>query len=517
MSMLTLSKVLAKRVSVTTASTLLAGAIATASASSPVAPPVDAGAAWRGADGSTALQWAAYDGDVARVKQLLKQGADAKAANNYGANAMQLAAEIGSADIIKLLLDAGANVESANAEGQTALMLVARTGNVDAAKLLIKAGANVNAREAWGEQTALMWASARRQPEMVKLLIASGATINTRSKWRDYQRHLTAESRAKTLDTGGLTPLLYSIRENCMECFKLLIANKADINMPDPDGVSPLLFAIINSNWEAAKALIEAGADVDHWDKYGDAPLYAASTRAAGGGGGRGGARGGAPAAVSVKKPVDADAATGALIVQMLLDHGADPNMQLFMRPARQNGNGTARGTTPLHGAVTAGDLETVKLLIAHGADVNLNDTDNESAMMLVMQSRNEQVGLQIMDELKKAGADVNANAVYHHLKRTRGGTALHYAVRAGWKRAIDKLVAFGADLDAKDPDGLTALDYAMARGYIPFLQMRQPARTDLADQLRKAGAKVELAKEPAWPPVGPPLGYEATIWPLGG
>jgi len=35
-----------------------------------------------------------------------------------------------------------------------------------------------------------------------------------------------------------------------------------------------------------------------------------------------------------------------------------------------------------------------VKLLIAHGADVNLADTDNETAMMLVMQSRNEQVGL---------------------------------------------------------------------------------------------------------------------------
>ncbi|HTR00677.1 MAG TPA: ankyrin repeat domain-containing protein [Candidatus Acidoferrum sp.] len=498
---------------------VLAGAVATALASSsPLTPPADAGPTWRAADGSTALQWAAYGGDVARVKQLLKQGADAKAANNYGANAMQLAAEIGSAEIIRMLLDAGANVESPNAEGQTALMLVARTGNVDAAKLLVKHGANVNAREAWGEQTALMWATARHHPEMVKFLIASGAEVNTRSKWRDYQRHLTAESRAKNLDTGGLTPLLYSIRENCMECFTLLLANKADVNMTDPDGASPLLFAIFNTRWEMARTLIESGADIDHWDKYGDAPLYAASTRAGGGGaGGRGGARGGPPAAASTaKKPADADGVTGATIVQMLLDRGADPNMQLFMRPAKQRGTGTARGTTPLQGAAAAGDLETVKLLIAHGADVNLTDTDSETPMMLVMQSRNEQVGLLIMDELKKAGADVNVNAQYHHLKRTRGGTALHYAVRAGWKRAIDKLVAFGADLDIKDPDGLTALDYAMARGYIPFLQMRQPARNDLADQLRKAGAKVELSKEPAWPPVGPPLGYEATIWPLG-
>jgi hypothetical protein len=32
---------------------------------------------------------------------------------------------------------------------------------------------------------------------------------------------------------------------------------------------------------------------------------------------------------------------------------------------------------------------------------------------------------------------------------------------------------------------------------------------------LRGRGATVELAKTPDWPPVGPPIGYEATIWPL--
>jgi hypothetical protein len=56
--------------------------------------PADAGVDWRGPDGSTALQWAVYDGDVERVQRLIADGADVNLANNYGANPMQLAAEV---------------------------------------------------------------------------------------------------------------------------------------------------------------------------------------------------------------------------------------------------------------------------------------------------------------------------------------------------------------------------------------------------------------------------------------
>ena len=59
--------------------------------------------------------------------------------------------------------------------------------------------------------------------------------------------------------------------------------------------------------------------------------------------------------------------------------------------------------------------------------------------------------------------------------------------------------------MNAKDEDGLTALDYAMGRGYVPFLQMPTRPRRDLADLLRTAGGNVELAKTPDWPPQSPP------------
>ena len=220
-------------------------------------------------DGSTPLQWAVYDDNVAEVQRLIKAGADVSLANNYGASPVSLAAEVANTEILKLLLDAGADADSPNADGMTALMAVARTGNVDAAKLLLDHGATIDAREGFGGQTALMWAAARRHPPMIELLVDRGADIDARSAARDYQRHITAEGRPKSLDSGGFTPLLYAARENCIACVDALLAKGADIDLADPDGVSPLHLAVMNANWDLAKKLVEAGADVNQWDIFG--------------------------------------------------------------------------------------------------------------------------------------------------------------------------------------------------------------------------------------------------------
>ena len=206
-------------------------------------------------------------------------------ANNYGATPMSLAAEVGNTDMLKVLLEAGANVESPNADGQTALLAVARTGNVEAANVLLDHGAAVDAKEKFGGQTPLMWASARRHPEMMQLLISKGADVNARSIDRNYQRHVTAEGRPKNLDSGGFTPLLYAARENCVACVEVLLKNKADIDLPDPDGVSPLLLAIMNANWDLDEAADPGGRrcqPVGHLRRsaagHGDRSAHSAST-----------------------------------------------------------------------------------------------------------------------------------------------------------------------------------------------------------------------------------------------
>jgi ankyrin repeat protein len=120
---------------------------------------------------------------------------------------------------------------------------------------------------------------------------------------------------------------------------------------------------------------------------------------------------------------------------------------------------------------------------------------------------------------LADAGADVKLVAKIHLLARTRGGSALHYAVRGGGNhQVIQELLDLGLDVNVKDADGLTALDYAMGRGYVPFLAMPEPPDKPLADFLRGKGANIELAKTPDWPPQGPPIAtavYDSFIWPV--
>ena len=415
----------------------------------------------RNADGSTPLQWAVYNGDVAEARRLLRAGADVSLANKYGATPMSLAAEVGNADMLKVLLEAGANADSPNADGQTALLAVARTGNVEAAQLLLDHGATVDAKEKWGGQTALMWASARRHPAMMQLLISKGADVNARSIDRDYQRHVTAEGRPKSLDSGGLTPLLYAARENCRACVDVLLENRADIDLPDPDGVSPLLVAIMNANWDLARQLIVAGADVNQWDIYGETPLFIAADLRSRIDGGR----------ASIDPPNET---SGLAIVSLLLEHGADPNTQLFFKPANTRGVINTRGSTPLIRAANNGDLEVVKVLLAQGADATIPTADRQTPIHAVLSGRApEPQALELIRVLQKAGADVNVVALINHQEEVRGGTALHYAVRKRYKEVIKLLASYGIDMNAIDQDGLTALDYTQSRGFMPFMALQ--------------------------------------------
>jgi hypothetical protein len=463
-------------------------------------PKVDA----RNADGSTALQWAVFAGDVAEVRRLIDLGADVTLANDYGATPMSLAAEVANTEILKLLLDAGADVESPNADGMTSLLAVARTGNVEAATLLLDRGAAIEAREAFGGQTPLMWAAARRHPAMIELLLARGAKIDERSAVRDYQRHVQAEGRPKSLDTGGFTPLLYAARENCLACVDVLLAHGADIDLPDPDGVSPLHVAIMNANWDLAKRLIEAGADVNQWDIYGEAPLFTAVGQRSRTDGGR----------ASIDPPNVTD---GMTILRLLLERGANPNMQLFFRPANVRGSTNTRGSTPLIRAATNNDREAVELLLANGADATIYMADRQTPIHAVLAGRaGEKDAIELIKILHDAGTDVNSVALVVHMEEVRGGSALHYAVRKRYKDVIRLLASYGIDMNLKDQDGLTALDYTQSRGFMPFMANQTPRYDEEAALLRELGATVLMAKAPDWPVLGPPQGLWVDIWPLG-
>src|SRR5437762_885233 len=145
--------------------------------------------------------------------------------------------------MIEKLLAAGVDPNAANQGGETALMTAARTGNVDAVKVLLDRKADVNAKENVHGQTALMWAVIENHVPVVKLLLARGAEIDAKTTARTPKgEYVPARAggasgngiiRQRALPTaeGGITPLLFAIRDGNLELTRLLLDSGADINL----------------------------------------------------------------------------------------------------------------------------------------------------------------------------------------------------------------------------------------------------------------------------------------------
>ena len=453
-----------------------------------------------GPDGTTALMWAASNDDLELVRALIKAGANVTLKNQFGTSALTEAAIIGSAPVIEALLKAGADPNTKNPEGETPLMAVARAGKVDAATRLLEAGADVNAKEEWGGQTALMWAAAQSQAEMVKLLASKGADLNARGVIRQWERKVITEPRPKDMNKGGFTPLLYAAREGCVECARHLVAAGADRDLEDPERITPLNMALLNLHFEFAAFMIKAGADVDKWDLFGRSPLYMAADVSSLPTKGNG--------AMAVIPSVDS--VTALDVAKMLLDAGANPNLQLKRRPPyrdvpQDRGGDTilAQGATPLLRAARAGDAPLVDLLLKHKALVDLPSKEGVTPLMAAAgvefgtrvtrgRNRTNEGVLATMRLLIDAGANVNARNVTDSprtgeysaaataaARAGRGGrasqvpsasavphqTALHGAAERGYTAFVKFLAENGADLQAKDANGRTALDLAKGIG----------------------------------------------------
>jgi len=231
-------------------------------------------------DGTTALHRASYQDDLTQAETLIRSGANVNAATDLGVTPLWLAAQNGSEKMVARLLSAGANPNAALLAGETPVMVAARAGKTAIVEQLIAKGANVNARGA-RRQTALMWAVAQQHPDVVKVLLAHGADVSLRSeRWSQVMAvpphgYLPYN---KEIPAGDETALLFAARAGDLESAKLLLAAGANVNDADAWGVSAVTLAAHSGFGDVVDLLLEKGADPNAM-KAGFAPIHEAIMR----------------------------------------------------------------------------------------------------------------------------------------------------------------------------------------------------------------------------------------------
>jgi ankyrin repeat protein len=445
-------------------------------------------------DGSRPIHWAIYHVDYEILSALIARKATLNVRNDFGATPIAQAAELGDARMVKMLLDAGAEPEGVNSDGQTALMLGIKTGETAVVDLLIKAGANVNTIEKFHKQTPLMWAvsAPRNAGAITKLLLSKGADYKPRAAFTDWPSQITAEPRAQYRPVGGLTAFLYAARDGCSECVEALVSAGADVNFPTPDGMTALMLALDNDHNDTAKLLLARGANPRLWDWWGRTPLYIAIDRKETLDGQRrkGGTQGGNPAVTSME------------IINALLASNVEINAQLNMeRPSRSGNSGRFvdpllnTGCTPLMRATVGdrepkpdpknigGDAEVVRLLLAKGANPNINSAGltpflvaagvgagyvTGATGLAMDSSAGGPVNKEVMELLLQNGADVNAQVTgtkTYSMRISRapsaneGRTALHMAAMEGKTDMVRYLLSKGASTEIKDAGGIKPVE----------------------------------------------------------
>ena len=387
-------------------------------------------------DGTTALHWAVQADDIEMTMALIESGANVTLANRLGVTSLALAATNGSARLIDVLLKAGANPNEASPEGETVLMTASRSGSASAVALLLEAGSTVNAAESWRGETALMWAAAQNHADIVRLLVGHGAATDVRSRTLTFPnvRYNLATHATLPPPQGGFTAVMFAARQGSLEAAQALAEARADLNVQDPDGTPALTVAIVNGHHDVARLLLERGANPNIADAAGMTPLYAAvelhTTEMY-------------PERKALR-PSFGPFSTIDLI-KLLLAKEAEPDMPLkavTLRWGRRRGPGDAalaEGATPLMRAARFADVEVMRILLDSGATPALKQKDQTTVLMLA------------------------AGAGWRTGETILGG--LDYGPESDAIDAVKLCIERGADVNATDEDGLTALHHAVPRG----------------------------------------------------
>jgi ankyrin repeat protein len=381
-----------------------------------------------------------------------------------------------------LLLLAAAAFAATLPPSKTDVADAAQRQDTAALRALLKQHGSVNAAQADGT-TALHWAAHWNDTDTVKLLLDAGADAKTVNRYGAtplseaaalgnalvIEMLLKAGADPNTRTTyDGETVLMTSSRSGNADAVRILLAHGADANAKESyKGQTALMWAAAERHPEVAKLLLEHGADwkVRSFNRETKLPKLSAASSVTPF------ARGGMSAFQFTAREGDIETA------KVMLDAGVDIN------------NTDVDGTSTLVFAIMNKRYTLAKFLLDRGADPNVTDVKGRAALYAAVDMRNEDwsalpnrkledsyPSLDLLKAIVARGANVNAKLTRNLPGRSgmdggdttldEGTTPLMRAARSGDAAAMRILLDAGADPKLATKEGATALQFAAGLGY---------------------------------------------------
>lgn len=492
-------------------------------------------------DGMTALHWVAENGNHEIARILLESGADTEVVTRLGAyRPLHLAARQGHTSVVELLLEASADPLVGSSTGKvTPLHFAAASGSAEAVKALILGGAELDVKESMWGQTPLMFAAAAGRTEVVRELLQAGSDpaitalvidMPSRDEFDREDQRARGEQMSELQSTGlsstvppneqelllvqqrdrvdqplshaqlvggygGMTALLLAVRDGHALTAIALLDHGARIDQVSKgDHTSPLLMALINGHFGLAMELFQRGADPTIASDAGATPLYVALNT---------------EWIPKSRHPQPThrlqQEVTYLDLMKTFLEAGVDPNARLtkqlwyttfgddYLRTNRT-------GATPFWRAAYGLDLRAMRLLIEFGADPNI--PTKKPAERRYRGGGGAQAGLSDPSGLPPVPIGGPGSWPIHAASGIGYGEGfaanIHRHVPDSWIASVRYLIEeLGADVNARDHNGYTALHHAAARGDNKLILYLISQGADVSVVSRRGQTVADMANGP--------------------
>nr|XP_040143692.1 E3 ubiquitin-protein ligase MIB2 isoform X3 [Ictidomys tridecemlineatus] len=237
-------------------------------------------------------------GNVARALDLLRRHPEQVDTKNQGRTALQVAAYLGQVELVRLLLQARAGVDLLDDEGHTALHYAALGNQPEAARMLLSAGCGADALNG-ARSTALHLAVQRGFLEVVRILCERGCDVNLPDAHANTPLHSAISAGAgangivevltevpginvAAADSQGFTLLHHaSLKGHALAVRRILARARQLVDAKKEDGFTALHLAALNNHREVAQILIQEGrCDVNVRNRKLQSPLHLAVQQA---------------------------------------------------------------------------------------------------------------------------------------------------------------------------------------------------------------------------------------------